>query len=82
MKNPTKKQCCYGDLLGKIDLLDQNVRKIKEQLNNLKQLINNPATTAIPVMTDEIQLVNATMETIQEICMASQLDIKPKDESE
>jgi len=82
MKKLTKQHSCYGDLLGKIDLLDQNVHKIKEQLNNLKQLICNPTHSTDVAASDEIQLVNATMEMIQEICVASQLDIKPKDELE
>lgn len=48
-----KKNHCYTDLLGKMDALDMQVNRIKQQLKELKSMIRNrtnneDGTTADP----------------------------------
>ena len=71
-----KKNECYVDLLGKLDVLEFKIGDVKHQLEKLRNLFSNKIDEE--VCKDEVDADKAAYEAIQEICLDVLLDTKPK----
>ena len=75
----SKEPCNYTNVLQKIDLLDQQIGEVVKKLGYLKKTFKSmqedPKEEICP---DEVEADRAAHQVIQEICLESLLDIKPK----
>jgi hypothetical protein len=72
MKKNTK--VCYTTLVDKLEAMDGEIMKLKEQIKQLKTCF----VTEDEVCQDEIDADRAAYEAIGEICLDALLDIEPK----
>ena len=72
MKN--KSNICYTTLVSKLEAMDSEIIKLKEQIKQLKSCF----VTDDEVCQDEIDADRAAYEAISDICLESLLDIEPK----
>tara|TARA_R110000824_G_scaffold125967_1_gene285293 strand:+ start:1850 stop:2077 length:228 start_codon:yes stop_codon:yes gene_type:complete len=70
-KNP---KVCYTTLVDKLEAMDGEIMKLKEQIKQLKTCF----VTEDEVCQDEIDADRAAYEAIGEICLDALLDIEPK----
>tara|TARA_A100001515_G_scaffold96220_1_gene77204 strand:- start:3552 stop:3779 length:228 start_codon:yes stop_codon:yes gene_type:complete len=72
MKNGPK--VCYTTLVSKLEAMDSEIMKLKEQIKQLKSCF----VTEDEICQDEINADRAAFEAITDICLESLLDIEPK----
>ena len=72
MKNGPK--VCYTTLVSKLEAMDSEIMKLKEQIKQLKSCF----VTEYEICQDEINADRAAFEAITDICLESLLDIEPK----
>ena len=72
MKNKSK--VCYTTLVSKLEAMDSEIMKLKEQIKQLKTCF----VTEEEVCQDEIDADRAAYEAISDICLDALLDIEPK----
>ena len=65
---------CYTTLVNKLEAMDSEIMKLKEQIKQLKSCF----VTDDEVCQDEIDADRAAYEAISDICRESLLDIEPK----
>ena len=70
-KNP---KVCYTTLVTKLEAMDSEIMKLKEQIKQLKTCF----VTEEEVCQDEIDADIAAYEAIGEICLDALFDIEPK----
>ena len=70
-KNP---KVCYTTLVSKLESMDSEIMKLKEQIRQLKSCF----VTKEEVCQDEIDADRAAFEAINEICLDALLDVEPK----
>ena len=70
-KTPT---VCYTTLVTKLEAMDSEIMKLKEQIKQLKTCF----VTDEEVCQDEIEADRAAYEAISDICLDALLDIEPK----
>ena len=69
-----KPNVCYTTLVTKLEAMDSEIMKLKEQIKQLKTCF----VTEEEVCQDEIDADRAAYEAISDICLESLLDIEPK----
>jgi regulator of replication initiation timing len=78
-KKSLQDSCNYASVLNKIDQLDKQIGEVVKKLGYLKQTFKSmqedPEEEICP---DEVEADRAAHQVIQEICLESLLDIKPK----
>ena len=72
MKNKSK--VCYTTLVDKLEAMDSEIMKLKEQIKQLKTCF----VTEEEVCQDEIDADRAAYDAISDICLDALLDIEPK----
>jgi len=72
MKNKSK--VCYTTLVDKLEAMDSEIMKLKEQIKQLKTCF----VTEEEICQDEIDADRAAYEAISDICLDALLDIEPK----
>ena len=65
---------CYTTLVNKLEAMDSEIMKLKEQIRQLKSCF----ITEEEVCQDEIDADRAAYEAITDICLDALLDIEPK----
>jgi len=65
---------CYTTLVNKLEAMDSEIMKLKEQIKQLKSCF----VTEEEVCQDEIDADRAAYEAISDICLDALLDIEPK----
>ncbi len=65
---------CYTTLVNKLEAVDSEIMKLKEQIKQLKSCF----VTEEEVCQDEIDADRAAFEAINEICLDALLDVEPK----
>ena len=65
---------CYTTLVSKLEAMDSEIMKLKEQIKQLKSCF----VVDDEVCQDEIDADRAVFEAISDICLDSLLDIEPK----
>ena len=65
---------CYTTLVDKLEAMDSEIMKLKEQIKQLKSCF----VTDDEVCQDEIDADRAAYEAISDICIDALLDIEPK----
>jgi len=74
-----KNKVCYNTLMKQLNNMDNQICKLKEQIQQLKsRFVTN---TEEEVCQDEIDADRAALEAINDICLESLLDIEPKGEA-
>ena len=73
-KNP---KVCYTTLVDKLEAMDCEIMKLKEQIKQLKSCF----VTDDEVCQDEIDADRAAYEAISDICLDALLDVEPKGEA-
>ena len=66
---------CYTTLVTKLEAMDGEITKLKEQIKQLKSCF---VAGAEEVCQDEIDADRAAFEAISDICLESLLDVEPK----
>ncbi len=66
---------CYTTLVSKLEAMDTEITKLKEQIKQLKSCF---VTDDEEVCQDEIEADRAAYEAIGEICLDALLDVEPK----
>jgi len=73
------KNCAVSDVLRKLEQLDSKIEEVAKKLGYLKKTFKSiqedPEEEICP---DEVDADQATRKIIQDICIESLLDIKPK----
>jgi hypothetical protein len=73
-----KSKVCYNTLMKQLNNMDNQICKIKEQIQQLKsRFISNEEE----ICQDEIDADRAAFEAISDICLESLLDVEPKGEA-
>ena len=72
MKKTSK--VCYTTLVSKLEAMDSEIMKLKEQIKQLKSCFVSDEE----VCQDEIDADRAAYEAIGEICLDALLDVEPK----
>ena len=70
-----KPNVCYTTLVTKLEAMDSEIMKLKEQIKQLKSCF---VANDEEVCQDEIDADRAAFEAISDICLESLLDIEPK----
>jgi hypothetical protein len=65
---------CYTTLVSKLEAMDSEIMKLKEQIKQLKSCF----ITDDEVCQDEIDADRAAYEAISDICLDALLDVEPK----
>ena len=65
---------CYTTLVSKLETMDSEIMKLKEQIKQLKSCF----ITEEEFCQDEIDADRAAYEAISEICLDALLDVEPK----
>jgi len=65
---------CYTTLVDKLEAMDCEIMKLKEQIKQLKTCF----VTEEEVCQDEIDADRAAYEAISDICLDALLDVEPK----
>ena len=65
---------CYTTLVSKLEAMDSEIMKLKEQIKQLKSCF----VADDEVCQDEIDADRAAYEAIGEICLDALLDVEPK----
>lgn len=65
---------CYTTLVDKLEAMDGEIMKLKEQIKQLKTCF----VTEEEVCQDEIDADRAAYEAISDICLDALLDVEPK----
>ena len=65
---------CYTTLVSKLETMDSEIMKLKEQIKQLKSCF----VTQEEVCQDEIDADRAAYEAISDICLDALLDVEPK----
>lgn len=65
---------CYTTLVNKLEAMDSEIMKLKEQIKQLKSCF----VTQQEVCQDEIDADRAAYEAISDICLDALLDVEPK----
>ena len=73
-KNP---KVCYTTLVSKLEAMDSEIMKLKEQIRQLKSCF----VTEEEVCQDEIDADLAAYEAIGDICLDALFDVEPKGEA-
>ena len=73
MKNGPK--VCYTTLVSKLEAMDSEIMKLKEQIKQLKSCF---VVNEEEVCQDEIDADRAAFEAISDLCLESLLDVEPK----
>jgi len=66
---------CYTTLVSKLEAMDSEITKLKEQIKQLKSCF---VTDDEEVCQDELDADRAAYEAIGEICLDALLDVEPK----
>ena len=74
MKN---KQDSYVDLISRLDGLEVQISRVKDQLQELRDFLNESQDFE-EVCHDEVEADKAAMEAIHDICLESLFDIESK----
>jgi len=69
-----KSKVCYTTLVDKLEAMDSEIMKLKEQIKQLKTCF----VTEEEVCQDEIDADRAAYDAISDICLDALLDIEPK----
>ena len=69
-----KPNVCYTTLVNKLEAMDSEIMKLKEQIKQLKSCF----VTDDEVCQDEIDADKAAYEAISDICLDALLDVEPK----
>ena len=73
-----KSKVCYNTLMKQLNNMDNQICKIKEQIQQLKsRFISNEEE----ICQDEIDADRAAFEALSDICLESLLDVEPKGEA-
>tara|TARA_S200000501_G_scaffold360247_1_gene387101 strand:- start:482 stop:712 length:231 start_codon:yes stop_codon:yes gene_type:complete len=70
-----KNKICYNTLMKQLNVMDNQICKMKEQIQQLKSRF---VSSEEEVCQDEIDADRAVLEVINDICLESLLDIEPK----
>jgi hypothetical protein len=70
-----KNKICYTTLMKQLNVMDNQICKMKEQIQQLKSRF---VSSEEEVCQDEIDADRAVLEVINDICLESLLDIEPK----
>jgi len=65
---------CYTTLVDKLEAMDGEIMKLKEQIRQLKTCF----VTEEEICQDEIDADRAAYEAISDICLDALLDVEPK----
>ena len=65
---------CYTTLVDKLEAMDGEIMKLKEQIKQLKSCF----VTDDEVCQDEIDADRAAYEAISDICLEALIDVEPK----
>ena len=69
-----KPNVCYTTLVNKLEAMDSEIMKLKEQIKQLKSCF----VTDGEVCQDEIDADRAAYEAVSDICLDALFDIEPK----
>ncbi len=69
-----KTNVCYTTLVDKLEAMDSEIMKLKEQIKQLKSCF----VTDEEVCQDQIDADRAAYDAISDICLDALLDIEPK----
>ena len=69
-----KPNVCYTTLVNKLEAMDSEIMKLKEQIKQLRTCF----VTEEEVCQDEIDADRAAYEAISDICLDALLDVEPK----
>jgi len=70
-----KNKVCYNTLMNQLNNMDNQICKMKEQIQQLRSRF---VTNNEEVCQDEIDADRAVFEAISDICLESLLDVEPK----
>lgn len=70
-----KNKICYNTLMKQLNIMDNQICKMKEQIRQLKSRF---VASDEEICQDEIDADRAAFEAISDICLDSLLDIEPK----
>ena len=69
-----KTNVCYTTLVDKLEAMDSEIMKLKEQIKQLKSCF----VTEEEICQDEVDADRAAYEVIGEICLDALFDVEPK----